>query len=64
MLAVISPKKSLKGQILVDIWPMNAIFVNFHIIELLDCCVFKTPIPHNGKREVDSIGQRDTDASI
>ena len=49
VLAPVTVEKTLKRQVLIYVWPMDALFIDFHIIQLIKRSVFEPPVADNRK---------------
>lgn len=47
MLSPIAVKQPLKGQVLVNIWPMDTLVIDLHIVQLVQRGIFKSPVTDN-----------------
>ena len=58
ILPMITEQKPCERQILINVWPMQTLFVNFDVVQLFRRCVFKSPIPSNWKAQYSAIWKR------
>ena len=49
VLAPVSVEKTLKGQILIYVWPMDALVIDLHVAQLVQRGIFKPPVAGNRK---------------
>ena len=58
ILSMITEQKPCERQILINVWPVQTLFVNFDVVQLLWRCVFKSPIPSDWETQRPAIWKR------